>query len=202
MAGDLSTSFEPLREYRDDTPGISAVSRPLGRFGPGPLLSTLLGLLPIPVLLLLDRDLNEVTIGVAWALIVVSAASHKPLTGPLAWLVVPMIRAGEYAVIIVVGWRADLGAGAALFAWLAPLVLHHYDIVYRILHQHRPPPSWLRGLLLGWQGRMVLAVVAANADATILVGYVYGGVLGAVVLAEIIIGWRTFFALEREMGTA
>lgn len=192
---------EPLREYRDDLPGTGAVAGPLGRFVPGTLLSTLLGIVPVALTLVLDRSLAETTWATAWCIVIVSAGAAKRLDGSLAWLVAPLLRATDYAVVAVVGFRADAGAGAALFAWLAPVVLHHYDIVYRLRHQHRPPPAWLRAVTLGWQGRMALALVAAHADATIAVGYLYGGVVGAVVLAEIVIGWRAFFARERELAS-
>lgn len=194
-------AHEPLREYRDDLPGSDHLGF-LGRLVPGPLLTTVAGVVPVALVLIADAGLTATTIVVAWCVVVVTAAGRKPLTGSLAWLVVPLIRAAEYAVIGVVGMRADGGAGAAVFAWLAATILHHYDIVYRLRHQHRPPPVWLRAVALGWQGRMVLAIAAAQADATILVGYLYGGVVGAVVLTEIVSGWRAFFAMEREMGAA
>lgn len=193
---------EPLREYRDDLPGSERVGDLLGGAVPGALVATLVGVVPIAVALLVDAGLTASAIAVTWCVLVVTAAGPKPLTGSLAWLIVPLVRAAEYSVIGVVGMRADAGAGAAVFASLAVAVLHHYDIVYRLRHQHRAPPVWLRAVALGWQGRMALTIVAAVGDATIAVGYLYGGVVGAVVLSEIVVGWWSFFAKEREVSTA
>jgi hypothetical protein len=77
----------------------------------------------------------------------------------LAWLLPAAVRAGEYGLVLWLGWRAD--ALPSAFALLAALAYRHYDLVYRMRYQRVPPPAWLSVAGLGWDGRaMVLAAAA------------------------------------------
>jgi phosphatidylglycerophosphate synthase len=50
------------------------------------------------------------------------------------WVVPPLLRAGEYATVVVAARVSGAGVGALSCAYLLVLVWHHYDFLYRLRH--------------------------------------------------------------------
>lgn len=84
--------------------------------------------------------------------------------GPFAWLVPPLVRAGEYGGLIALTAFTDPGALPACFAFLAAIALHHYDAVYRLRSGREPPSRWVAAIGGGWEVRLLVAAVLAWAD--------------------------------------
>jgi hypothetical protein len=82
-------------------------------------------------------------------------------THPLEWLVPPLLRALEYGTLIALTATVDPGALPLCFAFLGVLAFHHYDTVYRLRHQRRASPPWVRAVGGGWDGRLLLACILA-----------------------------------------
>jgi phosphatidylglycerophosphate synthase len=105
----------------------------------------------------------------------------------VAWLAVPLLRAAEYAVVVLAGRAADVSWGW-VYGCVAALALHHYDLVYRV-RQGRPVPRWRRWLTLGWDGRLILVgICAALGGLGVLLPVLAVGV-ATVVLAESALTW-------------
>jgi hypothetical protein len=101
----------------------------------------------------------------------------------LIWLVPPLLRALEYSFLIALAFLAAPDTMPLCFAFVAVIALHHYDTVYRLRHQHLAPPAWIRAIGGGWDGRMLLASLAALAgvlDAALLIASVGLGVVYSV----------------------
>ena len=84
------------------------------------------------------------------------------------WVRPALLRAGEYAgALALTALLPGTGAGAAAFALLLVVASHHYDTLYRVLHDLQPPGRAARALGLGFPGRLlvvaVLALVGGNA---------------------------------------
>ena len=81
----------------------------------------------------------------------------------LGWLIIPVLRVGEYVAIAVIGLQAD-ASKPLVFALLGALAFHHYDTVYRVrqgLFAGTEPTAILRLLGLGWDGRLLVVLIAA-----------------------------------------
>ncbi|MDT3400219.1 DUF5941 domain-containing protein, partial [Streptomyces sp. B1866] len=124
-------------------------------------------------------------------------ATAGPPTGPLDWLVPPLLRAGEYAAVLAIAARTGVsGALPAAFGFVAAAAYHHYDTVYRV-RGGLPAPSrrlaWAAG---GPEGR-TLAVAAAAAlthgrgPAFPLALTALAGALTLTVLAESVRFWAS-----------
>jgi hypothetical protein len=185
-----------LQVYRDDGPLAGLLGRRLGRTLPAaPLALTVLGALPVALLLALDRSrpapapaLAAVAVFVAFG----AAGAVRADTGRLAWAVPPLLRLVEYAVLIRLTVLADRAAMPLCFAVLGVLAFHHYDAVYRLRHQRVPPPAWVSAVGAGWDGRLIAAFALAALgalDAGLLVAAI---ALGVVFVAESAVSWLRF----------
>jgi phosphatidylglycerophosphate synthase len=120
-------------------------------------------------------------------------AIARPLTGPLDWLVPPVLRAAEYGTVLVLAVRSEVnGALPAAFGLVAAVAYHHYDTVYRIRGGTGAPPHWLVRSIGGHEGRVLaVAVVAAVLHDTgfTLALTALASVLALVVLSESIRFW-------------
>jgi hypothetical protein len=84
-------------------------------------------------------------------------ASWHPHDGRSDWLVPPLLQAGEYVFLAEIGYAGGVWP-ALTFAVVAAVGLRHLDLAYRV-----------RGSLangidrrgLGWEGRMIIAGIAA-----------------------------------------
>ncbi len=182
------------RAYRDD----GTLSRLLGGLaggGMGPLAPTLLaGVLTAAVLVLGTRMENAAVLAAPAVLLLALAGptSAHPHGGRLDWLVPPLIRAIEYGYLAVLGFSQGVPR-ALVYTLLAVLVYHHYDTVYRT-RQGLWPPDWVYQAGLGWDGRTLIAAVAALLGVTTPAYAVLALYLG------VLFGWesvRTWLETER-----
>lgn len=74
--------------------------------------------------------------------------------GRLGWMAPAVARFSEMTVLVAVAWPQT---GPAVYALLAASAWRHYDVIYRIRNQHLLPdrPAWV--LLLGTEGRVIVA---------------------------------------------
>ncbi len=147
-----------LRGYRGD--GRIAVW--IGKWVEGkvpPLPPLLVGLLVTGVLGALGlRNLSGILLLTpAEAMLLAAFASWHPHDGRGDWLVPPLLQAGEYVFLAEIGYAGRVWP-AMTFAVVAVVGLRHVDLAYRV-----------RGSLangidrrgLGWEGRMIIAGIAA-----------------------------------------
>jgi hypothetical protein len=91
------------------------------------------------------------------AMLLAAFASWHPHDGRSDWLVPPLLQAGEYVFLAEIGYAGGVWP-ALTFAVVAAVGLRHLDLAYRV-----------RGSLangidrrgLGWEGRMIIAGIAA-----------------------------------------
>jgi Family of unknown function (DUF5941) len=147
-----------LRGYRGD--GRLAVW--IGKWVEGkvpPLPPLLVGLLVTGVLAALGLgNLSGILLLTpAEAMLLAAFASWHPHDGRSDWLVPPLLQAGEYVFLAEIGYAGRVWP-AMTFAVVAAVGLRHLDLAYRV-----------RGGLangidrrgLGWEGRMIVAGIAA-----------------------------------------
>ncbi|MEU4622533.1 DUF5941 domain-containing protein [Actinoplanes sp. NPDC023801] len=104
--------------------------------------------------------------------------------GPLDWLVPAALRAAEYLVVVAVGLYGGV-PGPLVFLLLFTLTLRHYDLTARM---EKGAPATGAGLaVLGWDGRVLLLVLAAVA------GY---ATAGTVLLAALVAAAFTLTAVR------
>jgi hypothetical protein len=187
-----------LAAYRDDGPLAAGAERlaPPAAARPGPLVWTVAGALPLVAAFVVWRDrLPPAVAGLVAIAIAIAAAgpaAARADAGRLAWLVPPLLRLLEYAVLLRVTVLTDDGALPACYALLGVLAFHHYDTVYRLRHQKLAPPAWLRTASGGWDGRLLVlyALAAAGALGPGLVVAALG--LAVLLGAESIVSWLRF----------
>jgi hypothetical protein len=110
---------------------------------------------------------------------------------PLGWLVVPILRVAEYVTIAVVGLHTD-ASEPVIFALLGALAFHHYDTVYRVrqgLYAGTEPTAALRLAGFGWDGRLLVTLVAALTGTVPEVFAVGTAYLWVVFAADSLRGW-------------
>jgi hypothetical protein len=147
-----------LRGYRGD--GRIAIW--IGKWVDGkvpPLPPLLVGLLVTGVLAALGlKNLSGILLLTpVEAMLLAAFASWHPHDGRSDWLVPPLLQAGEYVFLAEIGYAGRVWP-AMTFAVVAAVGLRHLDLAYRV-----------RGGLangvdrrgLGWEGRMLIAGVAA-----------------------------------------
>jgi phosphatidylglycerophosphate synthase len=91
-------------------------------------------------------------------------AESRRLASRLGWLVPPTYHALEYAIAIAFAAQVH-GALPLAFVYLAAVMYHHYDVVYRIRASARAP-RWIGLAGFGFEGRVALLVVATVIPAT------------------------------------
>lgn len=190
---------DALQSYRDDGPLAELLVNATATRRLPWALFTFLGSASLAAGLLLDRG----DIGV-WAVAGVAGfillnATVRPEKRPLGWFTPPLLRVGEYGLFIVVAASSTAQARPAVYGLLAAVAFHHYDLVYRLRHQNITAPAWVRRAGLGWDGRMLVAIVLA-ATSTVTVGcLVFATWCAVIFVAESIRSWT---ALERPTGRA
>jgi hypothetical protein len=185
-----------LGVYRDDGPIAGLLGRRLARvLRPAPVALTILGALPLTVLLAVDDALPAAVPAAAAVGVFVAVAAPGAVRsddGRLAWAVPPLLRLVEYAVLIRLTVLADRAAMPLCFAILGVLAFHHYDAVYRLRHQRVAPPAWVRLVGGGWDGRLLVAFVLAALGALEAGLLVAAVALGIVFVAESVTSWLRF----------
>jgi len=180
-----------LEAYRDDGP-LARLFAPLGRKLPP---SALAALAVLPVLTVMAATGAEgsrsLLAGVVGWLVVIGGAS---LGGPLErdrfrWVVAPLLRTGEYTVLLWISSAACSEGPAAGFVLLVVLAFRHYDVVYRLRYQGRMAPGWLGTVAGGWDGRLSVSWVLLAAGALPAGLYALAAILGALFVAECVASW-------------
>jgi Family of unknown function (DUF5941) len=147
-----------LRGYRGD----GKIALWIGKWVEGkvpPLAPLFVGLLVTGVLTALGlRNLSGILLLTpVEAMLLAAFASWHPHDGRSDWLVPPLLQAGEYVFLAEIGYAGHVWPPLT-FAVLAVVGLRHLDLAYRV-----------RGGLangidrrgLGWEGRMIIAGIAA-----------------------------------------
>lgn len=181
-----------LIAYRDDGP----ISKALGRLTRGqlpPLLPVMVaGAITAAVLGLAiqGKDSGETTVillAPLLSLLLAAPSSLNPHSGRVDWLVPPIMRGIEYAYLAVLGFTYDVSK-PLVYVLIAVLAYHHYDTVYRT-RQRLWPQAWVFWAGLGWEGRMIIAAVAATLNALPLTYAVLAGYLGVLFGVESVYTW-------------
>jgi hypothetical protein len=114
-----------------------------------------------------------------------------PVPARLGWLVPPLVRAVEYGGLLGIAIAAGPPAVTACFVLLAVLAYHHYNTVYRLRHQHVPPPRWLRYAGGGWELRLIVAAVLLGTGG-LAIGMIAAAVgLAGIYTAETVASWQS-----------
>ncbi len=189
--------MESAHPYRDDGPLAGLWTR-----WHVPASSLALVLLATTLLFAGLRLDGEVTgwgtvAGVA-AFVLAAGASSGARPAPLVqWLVPPLLRIAEYGLVLWLGWRSGPNALGAVYALLAALAFHHYDVVYRLRHQKVPPPLWVRYIGGGWGLRMLVLTIAALADVFVPVAATLAVWCATIYVAESVHSWAGVARGER-----
>ncbi len=179
------------RHYRDDGPLVELA----GRLLPPATIAlpwTSAALLPLLALLVAPREHAPLALSAAAVVAAVCAGrtARSPASGPLDWLVPPLLRAAEYAALLRLAVLDGSTTVPACYALLAALAYHHYDVVYRLRDRGERPPAWLRRVGFGWDGRLLLAGVLAGAGVLRTALLVAAAVLLVVYVVESAVAWR------------
>ncbi|GLY05944.1 DUF5941 domain-containing protein [Actinoplanes sp. NBRC 101535] len=113
--------------------------------------------------------------------VLAAAAARQRHDGPLDWLVPSALRAAEYLTVVAVGVYGSVPT-AVTFLLLFTLTLRHYDLTARM---EKGAPVGAGGAVMGWEGRVLVLLVAA------LCGYATVGVLGIVALVGGVFAYET-----------
>jgi hypothetical protein len=177
-----------LAAYRDD----GWISQSLGRLARGmlpPLAPALVaaGITLVLVLAGVGGQSSPALFAPVVALLMTGPAATHPHDGPLDWLVPPIIRAIEYGYLAALGFAQGVPE-PLVYVLLAVLVYHHYDTVYRT-RQRLWPQEWVFWAGLGWDGRMLVAAVAAFAGITPFAYAALAAYLGVLFGVESVYTW-------------
>lgn len=153
-----------LLTYRDDG-RLAELAAGERRLALSPLVLAGLGLLALIGGLAIDgADMTAWSLAGAVVFVALGIASRaaKP-DSRVGWLVPPLLRAGEYGLVVWLAWRSPGTEMPVAYLLLAALAFHHYDVVYRTRQLGTPPPPRLGRLGGGWEVRVLLLVIAALA---------------------------------------
>lgn len=181
-----------MRTYRDDGP--LEVVRGVGAGLPwGPAFLTVLAVVPVAAaeaLVRQDGGLLAIGLALGWLGLVGTVAGGRPHDGRFDWSVPALLRIAEYATVIRLMTLVDRSAGAACFAFVAAVVYHHYDIVYRVETRQAEVARWRRMLACGWVGRLALVYALTVTDVLRVGLWAGAAALAALCLAETVTSWR------------
>jgi phosphatidylglycerophosphate synthase len=170
--------------FRDDGPLVRMV---LSRAGLSqPLLFALAAVLAAAVSVAVASKIALVIAGML--ALCAGLAARSPHAGPLDWLVPAALRAAEYLLVVAVALVGSVPPPVC-YLLLFTLALRHYDVTARM--EKGAPGSPAAGALLGWDGRVVLLVVAALAGVATLGEAVLAGAVGGALLIEAGLDRRT-----------
>jgi phosphatidylglycerophosphate synthase len=81
--------------------------------------------------------------------------------GPWGWAYPALLRTLELGIMTLIAlWWAP-SVIVLVFWWMAIVAFHDYDLLYRALH-NRAMPRWLIWLGLGWDGRLIVVMLALS----------------------------------------
>ena len=182
---------EPLQEYRDDGPIAETLAPAAAALPIPPVLATPLGVLFLALGAVVDGRATGIAsiVGAALFVVLASAGAVKPAKRRIQWLTPPLLRAAEYGLLGLLGWRAGVGALPQTYALLAAVAFHHYDVVYRLRHQKVAPQAWVGRAGLGWDGRLALMITASVAGVFEPAAVVLAIWCGALFVVESVASW-------------
>jgi hypothetical protein len=146
---------------------------------------------PVVVVLAVARESGHaavVGLALLWFVAVAGAASKAPRVGRFDWAALALLRGAEYAVVIRLA--ALRGSGLAAFVFLAAVVYHHYDIVYRVHTTQRELPRWRVIAAGGWPTRLALVYVLDTVGGFEVGLYAAAAVIGVTALVGSGLSWR------------
>ncbi|MGH3188816.1 MAG: DUF5941 domain-containing protein [Streptosporangiaceae bacterium] len=111
--------------------------------------------------------------------------ARHPHDGSVDWLVPPLLQTGEYVFLVALGFATRVPA-ALIFALIAGVILRHHDLAYRARFGMGISAD-VRGL--GWEGRMLLAALAAIAGLATFAYAVISGYLWLLFAWDFLSGW-------------
>jgi Family of unknown function (DUF5941) len=187
MTALVGTPPDPIAAYRDDGPLARALGRAVGPSLPLPGAALIVGgLAPLLVVAIVrGGEVSYAGVGVvlAWLLLTAGASAGAPDPARMRWETPPLMRTAEYAGLIWIAALHGASAYPGAFALIAALTFRHYDLVYR-----RRDVDRIRAFALGWDGRLMLGYLLLVAGALPAGFYVMAIVLGAVFVADAVIG--------------
>ncbi len=119
------------------------------------------------------------------AMMLAALGARHPHDGRLDWLVPALLLAGESVFLAALGLARHVTPWV-VFALLAAVLLRHVDLACRA-RAGRGIPADVRGL--GWEGRMLLAGVAALAGITPFAYAALSGYLWVLFIWDFLTGW-------------
>jgi Family of unknown function (DUF5941) len=177
--------------HRDDGPVVRVVLSRVGAGRPLPLAVIFLAHALAVVVMFAAGEPG----GRSWLLALVAVA--VPLAGfpgrtrhdgALDWLVPAVLRAAEYLVVVAAGLHGNVPP-PLVFLLLFTLTLRHYDLTARMAKG--APAIGAAGAVLGWDGRVLLLVLATLVGwATAATALLAAVVAGAFTFAALV-GWRS-----------
>ncbi len=178
-----------LAAYRGD--GI--VSRWVGGLVQGrlpPLPPLLAGLLVTGVLAALGMEnlSGILVLTPIEAMMLAALGAWHPHDGRMDWLAPALLMAGECVFLAALGLSRHVAAWL-VFALLAAVVMRHADLAYRA-RVGRGIPADVAGL--GWEGRMLLAGIAAVAGIAPFAYAVLSGYLWVLFCWDFLSGWLRY----------
>jgi hypothetical protein len=175
-----------LAAYRGD----GVVARWLGSFVQGrlpPLPPVLVGLFVTGVLTVLGLgNLSGILVLTpVEAMLLAALGAGHPHDGRLDWLVPALLLTGEGVFLAALGLSRHVTAWL-VFALLAAVVMRHLDLAFRA-RVGRGIPADVRGL--GWEGRMLVAGLAAMAGIAPVAYALGAGYLWMLFIWDFLTGW-------------
>jgi hypothetical protein len=193
-AGDHSPGRMPsILRLRDD----GALARALGTLVRGsllPLPPAVLGLMAISALALLGlHDLPGVLmIAPAVVMLLAAPGSAHPHTGRFDWLVPSLLLGAQVLYLTAIGLAARV-PGPVIFVLVAALLLRYADLAFPgrpvMLAKPRQPRRRRRepGTALGWEGRLLLAGLAAAVGIGTFAYLALTAYLGVLICARVVV---------------
>jgi hypothetical protein len=190
-----------LEVYRDDGPIAAAIGAATGGRLRGPAIAFLFAAaLPGLVAIVLeggDASHGVLAGAIAWAVLLGALASARPLDDRLRWVVPSALRVIEYGGLLWIATVAGDSSLPAAFALLCAITYHHYDVVYGFRHRGVPLPRWAQAAGGGWDGRLLLGLVALLVGALPAGFFVMAAWIAILFVGETIAEWRHIGRAER-----
>ncbi|MEU4423682.1 DUF5941 domain-containing protein [Actinoplanes sp. NPDC024001] len=176
--------------HRDDGPLVRSVLSRAGAGWPLPAAALFVAYALAAVAVLLAGEPS----GLAWLLALVAVPvllaglpARRPHSGALDWLVPAALRAAEYLTVIAVGLYGSVPP-PVVFLLLFMLAMRHYDLTARM--EKGAPATGAVGAVLGWDGRVLLLVLAALAGYATAGAAALAALVGGAFLIVAVSDWR------------
>ncbi|HET7279739.1 MAG TPA: DUF5941 domain-containing protein [Dermatophilaceae bacterium] len=184
-------------DYQTD---LGPVARAAGRILMASFRAAVLGLpMTFAGAVLLWRGSGGLALLVALAGLLLTGVGCRPaLQHHLAWQAPVLLWLAEAAFVMAAASGLAEGQRWVVFAYLAAVAWHRYDVVYRLRDTGQPPPYWVTAATLGVDGRvlaLVLMAWLAPAGVPWLLGF---GALALITVyaVESARAWRAWVAAE------